>query len=68
MITQEDFVEWKKDKVTVEFFKAVEMRIVEIQENLVVTAGLEPLTDRFLVGMIHAYKEVPDVEVETIDA
>lgn len=71
MISKTEFVDWRKDPVTLAFLETIELRIKEIQENLVVSAGLEPLSDRFYVGMVHAYNEVRNVaieEMETTDA
>lgn len=67
MISKEEFLEWKNSMVTQEFLKSIELRIEEIKENLVVSAGVEPLQDRFLAGMVHAYKEVKDVAMEEME-
>jgi|JI9StandDraft_1071089.scaffolds.fasta_scaffold190809_2 hypothetical protein len=63
-ITQGDFQDWKNNKVTEAFFSAAKERIAEAKSVLSVSAGSEPLQDRFLVGLIHAYTELQDFYVE----
>ena len=63
-ITKGDFVNWKQDKVTEAFFTAAQERIKEAKDILAVSAGTDPLHDRFLVGLIHAYVELQDFYVE----
>jgi len=63
-ITKGDFIDWKSNKVTEAFFSAARERIEEASNVLSVSAGTDPAQDRFLVGLIHAYRELQDFYVE----
>ncbi len=45
---------------------AAEQRIDDCKEMLASSAGVDTINDRFLVGMIHAYREMQDFRVEDI--
>jgi hypothetical protein len=67
MISQSDFIDWKINPVTQAFFEAANIRIDESKELLSVSAGLDTNQDRFLVGMIQAYRELQDFRLEDLD-
>lgn len=63
-ITKGDFDDWKSNKVTKAFFHATEDRVGECKEMLASSAGTDSLQDKFIVGMIFAYREMQDFRVE----
>lgn len=65
-ITKADFQDWKLNNVTKAFMLAAEQRVNDCKEMLAGSAGVDTLQDRFLVGMIHAYREMGDFLVEDI--
>lgn len=65
-ITPSDFLDWKSNKVTKAFFNAAEERVNDCKEILSIQAGADSAYDRFLVGMIQAYKEMQQFHVEDI--
>lgn len=67
MITVSDFLNWKSDPVTKAFFQAAQERVEECKDVLSTSAGNDTLHDRFLVGMIHAYRELQEFRVEDFD-
>ncbi|MCI4437904.1 MAG: hypothetical protein JHC33_13945 [Ignisphaera sp.] len=67
ILSQSDFIDWKINPVTQAFFEAANIRIDESKELLSVSAGLDTNQDRFLVGMIQAYRELQDFRLEDLD-
>jgi len=67
MISVSDFLNWKSDPVTKAFFQAAQERVEECKDVLSTSAGNDTLQDRFLVGMIHAYRELQEFRVEDFD-
>lgn len=63
-VTKEQFKEWKDSYVTQEFFKVLIDRVEEAKEVLSYSAGNSQLDDRFMAGMIHAFREVLIVDWE----
>ena len=63
-ITKGDFDDWKSNKVTKAFFYAAEQRVEDCKEMLACSAGVDTLQDRFLVGMVQAYRDIQDFRVE----
>ena len=67
-MTKEDWLQWKGSEVTAQLFDAIKERVKEAQEMLSESAGLDPLNDRMLCGIVHAFREVaewtPNLEVE----
>ena len=64
MITKEEWVDWKSSHVTKAFFQACQERVEDTKELLSSSAGLEPTTDNFYRGFIHAYKEIQDFTID----
>ena len=62
-ITKADFDDWKSSKVTKAFFQAAEERVEDCKDMLAGSAGVDTLQDRFLVGMIQAYREIQDFRI-----
>lgn len=67
-INKNDWLDWKNNPITLLLYKEMRQRISEAQEILGRTAGLEPLKDRFLVGMVQAFNETLEFEIEWEDA
>ncbi len=67
IVSQSEFIDWKINPVTQAFFEAANERIEESKELLSVSAGLDTNQDRFLVGMIQAYRELQDFRIEDIN-
>lgn len=63
-ISQGEFQDWQSHQVTKAFFEAAQQRIAEAKEILGHSAGSDPLSDRYLVGLIAAYNEVQEFRVE----
>jgi hypothetical protein len=63
-LTKADFDDWKSNKVTKSFFQAAEERVDDCKEMLASSAGIDTLQDRFLVGMVQAYREMQDFRVD----
>ena len=67
VISKSDFDNWKSDPVTKAFFQAAQERIEEAKDVLSVEAGLNPIQDNTLRGLIQAYREIQDFRVEDIE-
>lgn len=63
-VTKEEFLEWKQSYVTQEVFKVLIDRIEEAKEILSYNAGNSQLDDKYITGMIHAFREVMQVDWE----
>jgi hypothetical protein len=64
-ITKQDFLDWKQDRITKEFFSAILERIEDGKDILATQAGLDPITDNFYRGFIYAYKEALEFRVDS---
>ena len=67
VITKSEFQQWKENEVTKAFFSAVNIRIAETTELLVLKAGIDPIEDNFLRGFIAAYNEALEFRVEELE-
>ena len=67
VISRNDFDNWKSDPVTKAFFQAAQERVEEAKDVLSVEAGLNPVQDNTLRGLIKAYREMQDFSVEYIE-
>ena len=65
-LTRSEFMDWKHSPVTKAIYEDLNIRILALQAELGQIAGIDPLQDRFVVGMIRAYKNVFDVEFEEV--
>ena len=63
-LTKADFDDWKSHKVTKAFFQAAAERVDDCKEMLANSAGVDTLQDRFLVGMVQAYREMQEFRVD----
>ena len=64
--TRSEFMDWKHSPVTKAIYEDLNTRILALQAELGQTAGADPLQDRFVVGMIRAYKNLWDIEWEEV--
>ena len=62
--TKDDVVRWLADPVTKDYFCGLQLRIDQAKEILSEVAGIDPYQDRFMAGMVRAFKEAlkPDFE------
>ena len=67
MISKDDFYLWKSEPITQAIFEACEMRIEEAKNTLAGQAGLDPIFDSYVRGIIKAYSEMLNITVEDID-
>ena len=66
-MTKSEVAEWRSFSVTKEVFAVLQDRVEQLEYELSITAGLDPLEDRFKCGALAAYKDVLQVEVDTND-
>ena len=66
MINKDDWIVWKSDYVTKEVFKEVQRRLEAAREENDSMSDIEYTS--FLRGMIHAFKEVLNIDIEVEDA
>ena len=67
MLTKEDFLEWKKNPITQAVFDSIQLKINEGAIELSYMAGENQLQDRFKAGMIQAYRDVIDIQIEEVE-
>ena len=67
MITYDDYVMWKQDPMTIAWFEACQVRVEEGKEQLAAQAGVEPIFDSYVRGMIAAYREMMQFTVEEMN-
>jgi hypothetical protein len=66
-ISKDDFYLWKSEPITQAVFEACEMRIEDGKNTLAGQAGLDPIFDSYVRGMIKAYAEMLQITVEDIE-
>jgi len=57
-------MQWRQDPGTRALFEALSIRIGEGKEQLASRAGLDPMEDRFICGMIRAFAEILEMDYE----
>lgn len=67
-MNKRDFYDWKRHPVTQVVFSQLANRVRECEERLGSSAGINPISDRELVGAIQAYKDVLLIEFEDGDS
>lgn len=65
-VTKDSFRDWKANPVTKAVFDELRKRVYLIQDELGVSAGLEPLQDRFKVGAVGAYTDLLNIEFDEV--
>lgn len=63
-VTKDEFLQWKDNPVTQEVFQIIRDRREEAKDVLAISAGEDPVNDRFYVGMIRALSEFLDISFE----
>lgn len=66
-ISKDDFVLWKNDPITMAVFEACALRIEDGKNTLAGQAGLDPIFDSYVRGIIKAYSEMLGITVEDIE-
>ena len=66
MISFSEFISWKHDPVTEAWMEACKERIEEGKDTLAIQAGIDPIYDSYVRGIIKAYTEVLEFRVEDI--
>lgn len=64
MITKEEFVEWKRDKVTKQVFAQIADKIEDLKERLANEVAHELEGSQATAGAILAFKDVLDIDYE----
>lgn len=63
-LSKEEFLQWRTEFATKEFFNSIIHRIEDAKDILVAQAGKDSYSDAFIAGMVHAFREVLSVEWE----
>lgn len=66
MITKADFIDWKSNPVTKAVFMEIKKLADDGVEGLSLSAGLDPLNDRAIVGKINGLRNVLDISFSDI--
>lgn len=64
IVTKESFRDWKSNPVTKAVMSTIEDRIRNIEVELGMSAGQEPLSDRFKSGAICGYRDLVNITFE----
>lgn len=65
-LSKADFDDWQAHPITKSYMVSVYKRIEDLKGSLAGGAGLDPSNDRFVCGMIRAFSEVLNVEVDEV--
>jgi hypothetical protein len=64
VITKEEFVEWKRDRVTKYVFGLIENKIAELKDRLVNEVAYDSVGKEATAGAIKAYEQFLDIDYE----
>lgn len=64
IVNQESFRDWKANPVTKKVMELISMRITELQRELGVSAGIDPILDRYKSGAIGAYTDLLEISFD----
>ena len=67
MISKEDFYLWKSEPITQAVFEACQLRVEDGKNTLAGQAGLDPIFDSYVRGIIKAYSEMLGITVDELD-
>ena len=67
MSKKQEIIDWKAHPITREVFVMIKERIRSIQDDLGVSAGLDPLQDRFKVGALAAYSDFYFLDTDSLE-
>lgn len=62
MSSKEEFVQWKQHPVTKAVIASMQARVDYLKDQLAMSAGVDPLEDRFRVGYIAAANDFSDID------
>lgn len=65
-VTKDSFRDWKANPVTKAVMVEIKSRIQTIQEDLGISAGQDPLNDRFKVGAVGAYNDLLNIAFDEV--
>ena len=68
MSSKADFIDWKSHPVTKQVFDGLRQQEAPVVETLTVSAGVDPLQDRFHAGYIAALRDFYLIRLEDEDA
>lgn len=63
-VSKEEFLDWKTNHVTKAVFEVIQNRIEDAKDILAACAGEDSLNDRFVAGMIRAFRELEAIDWE----
>ncbi len=63
-VSKEEFIDWKSNHVTKAVFEVIAGRIEDAKDILAASAGEDSLNDRFVTGMIRAFRELENIDWE----
>jgi len=66
-LNKQDYLDWKRHPITKSMFDALHNNISALCTDLGVTAGKDPLEDRFKAGYILACRDVLEQDFEEIE-
>lgn len=64
MVTKEEFIEWKRDKVTKYVFNLIEEKIKELKDRLVKEVAYDTNGAKSTAGAILTYEQLLDIDYE----
>jgi len=63
-MTKSEFIDWKKSNVTQVIFARLKDRVENLKENLIFSAGQNPIQDAAISGSIRAYLDLLNIDFE----
>lgn len=66
MTTKSDFVDWKSNPVTKAVFAEIKTLIDEGVETLALSAGVNPVDDRLIVGKINGLRSLLEISFSDV--
>lgn len=63
MSFREDFIQWKTHPITKLVIESMQQRASHLKEELALSAGIDPLLDRFRSGYIAAANDFSDIDL-----
>ena len=64
MVTKEEFIEWKRDKVTKYVFNLIEEKIKELKDRLVYEVSYNVVGKETTAGAIQTYEQFLGIDYE----
>jgi hypothetical protein len=66
MISFSEYISWKHDPVTEAYMEACKVRIEDGKDTLATQAGIDPIYDSYVRGIIRGYTEMLEFKVEDL--